>query len=173
MNLTSLKDLLLSELNDLYDAEIRIGEALPKMAAAAQDAQLQEAFHEHLSETQNHVLRLERIFTMLGSAYDGETCEATQGLIIEGKEIIEAEGLPEVRDAALIGAAQRVEHYEIASYGTARALARHLNFHEVADLLQETLDEEGHANDKLTALAEGGLFHGGINEEALEVSPAK
>ena len=166
MQLNTLYDLLLSELSDLYDAERRITQALPKMEEAATNSELKTAFHSHLRETQGHVRRLNEAFTKLGASYNGEICEATQGLIREGEEIIEAEADPAVRDAALIGAAQRVEHYEIAGYGTARTLAQQLELNEVADLLQETLNEEANADKKLTHIATGGLFSSGINDEA-------
>ncbi len=166
MQLNTLNDLLYAEINDLYDAERRIAEALPKMRDAATHPDLKKAFSDHLEETLEQRRRLDEVYAKLGTSYDGETCQATQGLVKEGEEIIEATGDPAVKDAALIGAAQRVEHYEIAGYGTARTLARQLNLDDIADLLQKTLDEEYKADGNLDKLAEGGLFTGGINAEA-------
>jgi ferritin-like metal-binding protein YciE len=154
LKLNSLRDLLLEELRDLYNAEIQLTEALPKMAEAAGSADLRAAFEHHLDETEGHVSRLEKILETLSEKVSGETCEAMKGLIKEGELIINAEGDPDVRDAGLIGAAQRVEHYEIAGYGTARTLARRLGENEIASVLQHTLDEEGEADKKLTSIAE-------------------
>lgn len=159
--LNSLDDLLMHELGDLYDAEKRLAKALPKMAQAARNEQLAEAFRDHLRETEGQIARLEEIFGILEEEPAGETCEAMKGLIKEGDEIIAAKGDSAVRDAALIGAAQRVEHYEIAGYGTARTIARQLGQEDVAELLQETLDEESAADEKLTTIAERS-----VNEEA-------
>jgi ferritin-like metal-binding protein YciE len=152
--LNSLDDLLVMELGDLYDAEQRLCEALPKMAEAAHSQSLKAAFEEHSRQTQRHVSRLEQIFVDMGRPANSETCAAMKGLISEGKEIINATGSPEVRDAALIGAAQRVEHYEIAGYGTARTFALQLGLADVARLLQSTLEEERTTNEHLTELAE-------------------
>jgi ferritin-like metal-binding protein YciE len=158
--LTSLKDLLVDELRDLHNAESQLVKALPKMAKAAANEQLKEGFQQHLEETKGHIDRLDRCFKILGEKAKGKTCHAMKGLIEEGKEAIETEAPDSIRDANLIGAAQRVEHYEIAAYGTARAFAETLGENKVADLLQDTLDEEGETNKKLTALAET------VNEEA-------
>lgn len=166
MQLNTLNDLLLAEINDLYDAERRIAEALPKLQAAATHPDLKKAFADHLEETLGQRRRLDEVYSKLGATYDGETCQATQGLVKESEEVINATGDPAVKDAALIGAAQRVEHYEIAGYGTARTLAKQLGLDDIADLLQQTLDEEYNANGILGKLAEGGLFSGGINAEA-------
>jgi ferritin-like metal-binding protein YciE len=154
LKLNSLRDLLLEELRDLYNAEIQLTDALPKMAEAAGSADLRAAFEHHLDETEGHVSRLEKILERLSEEVSGETCEAMKGLIKEGELIIKAEGDPDVRDAGLIGAAQRVEHHEIAGYGTARTLARRLGEDEIASVLQQTLDEEGEADKKLTSIAE-------------------
>jgi ferritin-like metal-binding protein YciE len=159
MRLTSLKlesveDLFLAELRDLYDAENQLLKALPKLAEAASAPALKMAFSQHLEETKGHVGRLDRVFRELDITPSGETCEAMKGLVKEGEEFIHAKGEPLVRDAGLIGAAQRVEHYEIAGYGTARTLAKRLGFQEVAAILQDTLEEEGEADRKLTAVAE-------------------
>jgi ferritin-like metal-binding protein YciE len=152
--LKSLACLLVEQLEDLYDAEQRLTRALPKMAKAAHDASLKSAFEAHLGETENQVVRLERIFQGLGKTACKRTCEGMKGLIAEGDEMINAKGDPDVKDAALIACAQRVEHYEIAGYGTARTFAQRLGNHDVARLLQETLDEEAATDRKLTQLAE-------------------
>jgi ferritin-like metal-binding protein YciE len=152
--LNSFDDLFVEQLQDLYDAEQRITKALPKMAAAAHHPSLKAAFEEHLRQTENQVKRLEQVFQHLGKSAQTKTCEAMKGLIEEGSEIISGEGDPDVKDAALIAAAQRVEHYEIAAYGTARTFAQRLGQPEAARLLQETLDEEAGTDKKLTALAE-------------------
>ena len=153
-NFESLDDLLIAQLRDLYDAEKRLTKALPEMVDAATNDQLKSAIQNHLSETQGHVSRLERIFGLLGTEVKSNTCEAMKGLLKEGEEMMSAKGNMDVRDAALIAAAQRVEHYEIAGYGTARTFAERLGHAEVAQLLQTTLDEEGAADRKLTQLAE-------------------
>jgi ferritin-like metal-binding protein YciE len=150
----TLGDLYLNELRDLYSAETQLLEALPKMAEAATSSQLKEAFTTHLEETQGHVSRLEEIFEALGEEPGGETCKAMEGLISEGEDYVKASGHRDVRDAGLIGAAQRVEHYEMAGYGTTRTLATRLGESEAADSLQATLDEEEEADRKLTAIAE-------------------
>ena len=152
--LNSMEDLLLLELSDLYDAEIRLCDALPNMAEAASSPALQQAFNDHLVQTQRQASRLEQIFVSLGKSASRETCDAMKGLISEGDEIVDATGNPDVKDAALIGAAQRVEHYEIAGYGTARTFAQHLGHMEVARLLETTLEEEKETDQKLTQLAE-------------------
>jgi ferritin-like metal-binding protein YciE len=150
----TLRDLYLNELRDLYSAETQLLEALPKMADAASSSELKEAFTAHLTETEGHVSRLEDIFEALGEEPSGETCKAMEGLIEEGEDYLKASGNKQVRDAGLIGAAQRVEHYEIAGYGTARTLATRLGESEAADSLQATLDEEEEADLQLTAIAE-------------------
>jgi ferritin-like metal-binding protein YciE len=166
MMYNSLKDLFVEQLRDLYDAEHQISRALPKMANAASSNELKEAFNMHLDQTRTQIQRLERIFSDLGMAPQGENCEAMQGIIKEGDQVINAQGDPNVKDAALITAAQRVEHYEIAGYGSVRTYAKELGYSDAADLLQKTLDEEGNTDSKLTKLAEGGLFSKGINEKA-------
>ena len=152
--INSLEELFLMEIGDLYDAEKRLVDALPKMAEAAGSPTLKQAFTDHLMQTKRQVSRLEQIFTQLDQPINRETCEAMKGLIKEGAEIIDASGDPDVKDAALIGAAQRVEHYEIAGYGTARTFAQHLGRSEAARLLQTTLEEEEATDKKLTELAE-------------------
>lgn len=162
MRLTSLKlesvqDLFLAELRDLHDAEKQLVDALPKMADAASSRELKEAFSHHLEETKKHVTRLDQIFKNLSEEPKGQTCEAMKGLIKEGEEFIRAKGEPEVRDAGLIGAAQRVEHYEMAGYGTAKTLAQRLGFLDIAKILDTTLKEEKAADEKLTTVAEGNV----------------
>ena len=153
MKLQSLEDVLMAELSDLMSAEKQLVQALPKVAEAASSKELQEAIEHHLEETRGHVQRLEQVFESLGSDVESEHCEAMEGLIGEGEEIVEADGDDSAKDAALIGAAQRVEHYEIAAYGTARTLAEQLGKDDAAALLQETLDEESAADQKLTKIA--------------------
>jgi len=153
----SLDDLFLNQLEDLYDAEHRIIRALPKMSEAARSRELKQAFDEHLAQTRGHVDRLDTIFRELDKTPTRETCEAMKGLLREGEEMIDAKGDMNVRDAALIAAAQRVEHYEMAGYGTARSLALHLGHSEAARLMQETLDEEKTADSKLTDIAENAV----------------
>ena len=150
----SLQELFEHELKDIYDAEMRITDALPTMAEKAHDPSLKQAFNNHLKETEKQVERLEEIFAKLGRDPERVKCAAMVGLLSEGDEIIDATGDPDVLDAALISAAQRVEHYEIAAYGTARTFARRLGNSYVAELLQQTLDEEGAADKKLTNIAE-------------------
>jgi ferritin-like metal-binding protein YciE len=154
MALESLHDLYVEELRDLYNAENQLLKALPKMAKAASDPTLRAAFEEHLEVTRGQVDRLDRIFKRLGERATGKKCAAMEGLIEEGKEMMEEDAPPAVLDAALISAAQKVEHYEIASYGCVRTYARLLGYDDAARLLQETLDEEGDADKKLTELAE-------------------
>lgn len=151
----SLQSLLEDELKDLYSAENQLVKALPKMAKKASNEKLKQAFTSHLAETEGHVKRLERIAKMIDAKLTGKKCHAMEGLIDEGKEIMSEDGEEAVIDAALIGAAQRVEHYEIAAYGTVRAIAEQLGKKDVVRLLQQTLDEEGAADKKLTAIAEG------------------
>ena len=154
MAMDSLKDLYIEELKDLYNAENQLLKALPRMAKKAASPDLRAALQQHLGQTEGQVNRLERIFKKLGEKPTGKTCKAMKGLVEEGKEIIEEDGDESVLDAALIGAAQKVEHYEIASYGTARTFASLLGEEEAVEALQKTLDEEAAADKKLTALAE-------------------
>jgi ferritin-like metal-binding protein YciE len=151
----NLNELLINELRDLYSAESQLIKALPKMAEAASDPKLKSAFEMHLKETEDQAYRLENIFSELGEKPTGETCKAMEGLVKESSDYVKAGGNPDVRDAGLIGAAQRVEHYEMAGYGTARALATRLGLSDIAQLLQTTLDEEAAADQKLTEIAEG------------------
>lgn len=165
MKLKSLEELLHHELKDLHSAETQLVKALPKMAKAATNEKLKAGFEEHLEQTKGHLERLERIGEELGLKLTGKKCKAMEGLIKEGKELIDEEADDRVRDAGLIGAAQRVEHYEIASYGTARCIASTLGQDKVAKLLNETLDEEKATDEKLTELAESA-----VNLEAAETS---
>jgi len=164
----TLTDLLEDELKDLYSAENQLVKALPRMAKKASSPKLKEAFTSHLKETEGHVQRLEQIGESLGIKVKGKTCKAMKGLVEEGKEVLEEDGEDAVLDAALIGAAQRVEHYEIAAYGTVRAIAERLGHTDVVVLLQQTLDEEGAADKKLTSISEREvLVNAGVgNEEA-------
>lgn len=150
----SLDDLFLNQIEDLFDAENRMERALPKLMEAAHAPELKRAFENHWEQTRQHVERLHSIFRQLGEEPQRETCEAMKGLLREGDEMIDAKGDPAVKDAALIAAAQRVEHYEMAGYGTARALAMQLGHHDAARLLQTTLQEEEAAGRKLTEIAE-------------------
>jgi len=152
--LDSMEALLIDQLQDLYDAEQRLTKALPKVADACSNPALQHLIREHLRETEGQVVRLERAFSILGRPAKAKTCEAMKGLVAEGDEMIGATGEAAVKDAALIATAQRVEHYEMAGYGSARAFAHQLGQTEVARLLQETLDEEKAADQKLTQLAD-------------------
>ena len=153
----NLNDLFVHELKDLYDAENRITEALPKMAEAASSPALKSAFNEHLRQTENQISRLEQVFQRIGTEPKRETCVAIKGIIAEGEQMVSAQGDSTVRDAGLIAAAQRVEHYEIAGYGTVRTLARQLGMADVAQILQTTLDEEGDTDKKLTQIAESAV----------------
>jgi ferritin-like metal-binding protein YciE len=152
--LQTLDDLYKDMLKDLYSAEKQLVKALPKMAKNAQASDLQRAFQEHLKQTEGHVERIERIFSDLGSSPRGKKCVGMEGLVEEGSELLQEQVDPDVLDAGLIAAAQKVEHYEIASYGTVRTWAERLGYNQAAQLLQQTLDEEGEANKKLTQLAE-------------------
>ena len=153
--MTSLDELYVDLLKDLYSAENQLIKAMPKMAKTAAASDLQTAFEEHLRQTQRHAERIERIFTGRGNGSPkGKKCVGMEGLIEEGKEIMQENMEEQVMDAGLIAAAQKVEHYEIASYGTARAWAHQLGYDRDAELLQQTLEEESMANEKLTQIAE-------------------
>jgi ferritin-like metal-binding protein YciE len=168
MQLNTLNDVLEEQLTDLYSAEQQLITALPKMAQAASSAELRQAFETHLQETRGHFERLQELLPTLGFQTGGETCEAMQGLIKEGDKVVRAQGDPNAKDAALIAAAQRVEHYEIAAYGTARTLADQLDLDDAKDILDQTLDEESHADSLLTKIATGGLFKSGVNQQATQ-----
>lgn len=152
--LNSLDDLLVHELQDIYHAEGQILKALPKMIKAASHPELQTAFEEHLQQTEGQVGRLEQVFKLLGVPVKGKKCEGMAGLIEEGKRVMEEDADPAVRDAALIAAAQKVEHYEIAAYGCVCTYADMLGYDQVHDLLGLNLDEEETTDERLSALAE-------------------
>lgn len=156
MSVASLEKLLVHELKDLYSAEKQILQALPRMAKAAASPELQRAFQTHEKQTQEHVRRIERIFESgrIEGAPAGRKCKGMEGLIEEGREILEEDMPDPLRDVAMIGAAQKVEHYEMAGYGTARELAHRLGLDDAAQLLQQTLDEEGETDKLLTSIAE-------------------
>lgn len=161
MAIQNLEELLIHELKDLYDAEHQLTKALPKLAKATHSTDLKSAFENHLSQTKEHITRLEQVFKALEQKASRETCEAMQGLLKEGDEVMEEEMPDNVRDAALIAAAQRVEHYEMAGYGTVRTYAYLLGNNEAAKLLQQTLDEEEATDKKLSQLANQ------VNEKAM------
>ena len=154
MKIATLTDLLTEELKDLYSAENQLIKALPRMAKAAESEDLRTAFENHLEETRTHAERIEKIAAEMDIKPGGKKCVGMEGLIEEGKELLQADIEPEPLEAGLIGAAQRVEHYEIAAYGTARAFAQQLGLIRVADMLNQTLEEEKKANELLTQLAE-------------------
>jgi ferritin-like metal-binding protein YciE len=162
MKAQSLTELFIHELEDLYDAENQLVKALPKMAEAASSTELKNAFQQHLNQTVNQVNRLEQVFVRVNSKAKKGDCKAMSGLIKEGNEMVKSDADPDVKDAALISAAQRVEHYEIAGYGTLRTWASLLGLKDAERLLQETLDEEKEADQKLNGIAEA------INVEAIE-----
>ncbi len=153
MKLESLYDLYVSELRDLYSAEDQIAKTLPKVIQKTQSPELRAALESHLEETRGHVSRLERVFEMHGEEPKKQKCKGMQGILEEGDEMIGKDATPAVRDAAIISACQRVEHYEIAAYGTVRTYAKQLGQERAAGVLQETLDEESAANEKLTQIA--------------------
>jgi ferritin-like metal-binding protein YciE len=153
MKASNLQELYVAELRDLYSAETQLTEALPKMVKAASHTHLKDAFKSHLEQTRGHVERLDTIFTQLGVSPKGKTCKGMKGLLAEGEEMIKDTD-ESTRDAGLISAAQRVEHYEMAGYGCVRTYADQLGFQEASRLLQMTLDEEGNTDKKLTVLAE-------------------
>lgn len=154
MKIQSLHDALVHDLQDLYSAETQLVKALPRMAKAASHEELTEAFETHLEETKGHVERLEKALKMLDATTGREKCKAMEGLIEEGKKILEEDADETVRDALIISIAQKIEHYEIAGYGTARTFADQLGERDVAALLEDTLDEESQADEKLTSVAE-------------------
>ena len=165
MALKTLEDALLEELEDLLSAETQISKALPKMAKKATNPKLVKAFETHLKETEGQIERLNQAFGLLGKKAKSKTCEATKGLVKEGEGVMEEEADPDVMDAMLIGAAQKIEHYEIATYGTVCTWAETLGLDELHDLLGETLDEEEETNDLLSDLAEAGINQDAIKED--------
>jgi ferritin-like metal-binding protein YciE len=167
MKLDSLEDVFVYQLNDLYSAEDQLVEALPKMAQAATNEELKKAFQHHLEETRDHRDRIQEIFGQLGKRRTEEECKAMKGLIAEGEEVIKTTGGDTAaKDASLIAAAQRVEHYEIAAYGTVKTLAGELGHDDAKDLLDQTLDEESNADKLLTKIATGGMMRSGVNQKA-------
>jgi ferritin-like metal-binding protein YciE len=163
-----LQELLIEELRDIYHAEGQLLKALPRMAKAAQSERLKEAFERHLEETEQQIERLERAFEALGEPVKGKKCQAMEGLIAEGKEIMEEHSESSMLDAALICAAQKVEHYEIASYGTICTWADLLGLDEVSELLKETLDEEKTTDETLTEIAESEINVEAVHEREEE-----
>lgn len=163
MKIKNLRDFYVNELRDLFNAENQLTKALPKMAKAATNPDLKAGFEQHLEETRGHIARLEEIFQGLGVSPKGKTCKAMEGLVAEGAETIQEDMPDTVKDAALIAAAQRVEHYEIAGYGCVRTYARLLGEEDAVALLEQTLEEEAACDEKLTELAESG-----VNDEANE-----
>lgn len=162
-------ELFYEELCDMYNCEKQIVKALPKLIKAASLPELKEALTKHWNETENQVRRLEKIFHILGQKPKEITCEGMEGILKEGDELVENKDKSSALDAAIISAGQKVEHYEIASYGTLRSFAKHLGLdNEIIDLLQATLDEEGAADKKLTKIADGSFFSSGVNTEAAE-----
>jgi ferritin-like metal-binding protein YciE len=167
MVFNSLHDVLQEELEDIVSAEQQLVQALPKMAQAAHSDELRQAIEHHLEETRGHLQRAQDALGELGISSPSTECEGMKGLIAEGEEIVQATGDPLAKDAALIGAAQRVEHYEIAAYGTARQLADDLDLTEIRDLMDQTLDEESQADKLLTKIATGGMFKAGVNQQSV------
>jgi len=174
MKLDNLRKLFVEELRDLYSAETQLVKALPKMAKGASSEELKQALENHLEQTQGQVERLEEVFEQLDETPKGKTCKAMKGLVEEGSEILEEDGEDSVLDAGIIAAAQKVEHYEIAGYGTVRAWAGLLGENEAAELLQETLDEESEANKLLNTLAQDIVNPEALSEgEELETADSR
>lgn len=168
MESSSLQDLFVIELGDIYDAEHQLIKALPKMAKASSSDSLRGAFEEHLEQTKEHAARIERIFADLDMPARREKCKGMQGLISEGNDLLKKKLTPEVQDAGIIAAAQRVEHYEIAAYGCARTFAELLQNRQAVDLLEQTLQEEKDADEKLTELAQQINVEAQAPQEAME-----
>ena len=166
MKLDSLHDVFTEQLNDLRSAEQQLIDALPKLAAAASSDELRRAFENHLAETRGHLERIDDVLADNDIERTSEVCDGMKGLIREGEKIVSASGDPMAKDAALIAAAQRVEHYEIAGYGTVIALADHLDLDGAKEMLGQTLEEEADADKLLTKIATGGMFRTGVNEQA-------
>jgi ferritin-like metal-binding protein YciE len=164
----TLHDAFLDELRDAYDAERQLTKALPKMAKAATSPTLRQAFETHLEETQGQIQRLEQVFEVLDEKVKGKHCDGMEGIIEEGKSVMDQDLEDATMDACLIASGQRAEHYEMAAYGTLVAWARALGYTDAAGLLQTTLDEEKAADDKLSALAEGGINEGAVNPSSSE-----
>ncbi|HKY60015.1 MAG TPA: ferritin-like domain-containing protein [Gemmatimonadota bacterium] len=166
MKENTFHDLFVDQLRDLYDAEQQITQALPGVIEAVSTEELRKALEHHLELTHGHVERLDRIFSDLGEPAAGKSCKGMEGLVKEGEEAIENHPGGALRDALIIAGAQRIEHYEISGYGTAKAWAEELDLEDVVDLLDDTLDEEAEADEKLSAIATGGLLTEGINQTA-------
>jgi len=164
MSVNSIEKLLVEELKDLYSAESQITKALPKLAKAASSKELQNAFELHLKETEGQIQRLEQVFEILGASPKGKTCNGMKGILSEGSEAIEETEEGDVRDAALISSAQRVEHYEMAAYGAVRSFAERLKQKQIVQLLEETLEEEKAADKKLTDISKK------VNQQALQAA---
>ncbi|QMU28459.1 YciE/YciF ferroxidase family protein [Adhaeribacter radiodurans] len=157
MKMQSLNDLLIHQLQDLYGAEQQLLKAMPKMASTAKSAKLKQALETHMTETQNQVKRLEQVFQSMGIEAEAIKCKAMEGLLKEADEMLSEDADPEVMDAGIIASAQRVEHYEIAGYGTASTYAKYLGHNEAFTLLQETLNEEKKTDELLTGIAESSV----------------
>ena len=166
MTKENMKDLFVEELKDVLDAEHQITKGLPKLIKAAESPELKDAFTHHLKETEGQIERLNEIFSLLKLKPQATTCKAMKGLIAECDEVIEEFEKSSLRDAAIISKAQRIEHYEIATYGTLKSFANELGFSEIESLIKTTLDQEAAADKKLTKIAEGGLLTAGVNSEA-------
>jgi len=167
MRIDSLKKLLTEELKDIYDAERQLTKALPKMVKAASSDELRVALSEHLEVTRQQVARLEQVFDLLGEKATSKPCAGMKGPVEEGQEVMEKEAEETLLDAAIIGAAQRVEHYDISAYGTARTFAEMISNQEAADLLQQTLEEEAEADEKLTEISKS-ILQGHAGAEAID-----
>jgi len=166
MKENTFHDLFVDQLRDLYDAERQITQALPGVIGAVSSDELRRALEHHLELTHGHVERLEQIFSDLGEPATGKSCKGMEGLLEESEEAVKNHPSGFLRDALIIAGAQRIEHYEISGYGTSKAWAEELDLEDVVDLLDDTLDEEAEADEKLSAIATGGLLSEGINETA-------
>ena len=164
MSVNTIEKLFVEELKDLYSAENQITKALPKLAEAASSKELKSALEHHLKETEGHVQRLEQVFEILGASPKGKTCDGMKGILSEGSEALKETDEGDVRDAALISGAQRVEHYEMAAYGTVRSYAERLKQKRIVQLLEETLEEEKAADKKLTDISKK------VNQQALHAA---
>jgi ferritin-like metal-binding protein YciE len=166
MKLDTLEDLLVEQLEDLYTTEKELLNTIPKMVDASQSTELKKAFGEQYEQTRTQINRLEEVYSKLGLTHKEFSKSGSSGVVRYGEDVLTATGNPVVKDAALIAAAQRVEHYEMAGYGSARTFARELGYNDVEALLQKTLDEEGKTDINLSKIAEGGMFGAGINPNA-------
>lgn len=174
MQSMTFEQLFIDKLEDMYDSEQQIVESLPKLIKLASCKELKEALSTHLEETENQITRIEKIFSILDLPANKKPCEAMEGILKEGEELVQGGSKGAILDAAIISAAQKVEHYEMASYGTLRSFAKYLELDgDIVDLIQESLDEEGAADKTLTKIAEGGFFSSGINKEAVSSASDK